>query len=268
MDLRTLWRQDFRVDVVCVLCQRWKTGQVFHYRQHTRPENGLIYFFKSTYLYETKSGEKRYAKPGDLIFLSKHSQYSATCMEGNGKDISSLLVNFHITDEEGRDFYPDEPLIFLDAFPREEAEQALRQMDALYRAQSYAPAEMKGILCQLLARISRTLDGHGQDYPDERLRPAMRWLEEHYQEEISVPALAALCCMSESGFRKRFTEQLGVSPVRYRMERRIEHSKRLMQANTLPIREIALTVGFDDLNYFCRVFRKIVGMSPRVYMKI
>ena len=267
MDLRLLWRQDFSVEFAFAMRQRWKTGDVYRYRPNTRPDNGLIYYLNSTYLYEFETGEKKLVFPGDFYFLSKNARYVATCVEGNGKDISALLVNFHISDEQGRDYYPDEPMLFLDSYPRDEAEKKLRRLNDLYYAREYAIAEIKGILYQLLAEVSRQLDREGQPTLDPKLQPALQWLEQHYHEEVSVPDLAAMCCMSESGFRKRFTEKMGVSPVQYRMERRIEQAKRLMQTSSLPIGQIALLVGFDDLNYFCRVFRKSTGMSTRKYMK-
>lgn len=61
-----------------------------------------------------------------------------------------------------------------------------------------------------------------------------------------------------------FKEQLGIPPIRYLQIKRVEKAKALI-ANNVSISEAASRCGYNDTAYFCRVFKKIVGLSPLQY---
>ena len=268
MELKDLWRHDFHIGIDYAVRQHYKQGDVYSCRQNPRPQHALLYFLSCDAVYETLDGQLIQVRPGDLLYLAKYSEYTVRFGEGDPRKHSSLLINFQLLDENGEEISLGANVLPLPFYPAEDAEKALIRLTDLYYAAAYSPGAMKGELYQLLSDISRRADGQTDSSKSSRLYPAVRWLERHYHEEISVPKLAEMCRMSESGFRKRFTEELGVSPVRYRLERRIEQAKRLLQHEALSIGEVAQGVGFSDLNYFCRIFRKITGMTPGEYMKI
>jgi AraC-like DNA-binding protein len=69
--------------------------------------------------------------------------------------------------------------------------------------------------------------------------------------------------MSETSFYVRFKEWSGTSPVKYRNGIRISAACSLLKNSNLSVYEIAVEVGFEDPYYFSRIFKKIVGLSPR-----
>lgn len=267
MDIRELWRHDFHISIDYAVRQHFWQGDIYSH-QNPRPQHALLYYLSCQAVYEARSGQRYSARPGDLLYLPKYSEYTVRFEQSDPGKLSSLLINFQLADEAGREITLAKDILPLSFYPAEEAERALTRLNDLYYAAAYSPGAMKGILYQLLSDISRRADGQTEGAQEGRLSPAVRWLEKHYHEEISVPELARMCRMSESGFRRHFSEELGVSPVRYRLERRIEQAKRLLQHEPLSISEVAQGVGFSDLNYFCRVFRKLTGMTPGEYMKI
>lgn len=66
-------------------------------------------------------------------------------------------------------------------------------------------------------------------------------------------------------FRKRFTSETGVSPMRYLLDLRIRRAKLLLREQILSMEEIAETVGFASLYSFSRAFRRETGYSPSRY---
>ena len=268
MDIKDLWRCDFHISIDYAVRQHYKQGDVYSCRQNPRPQHALLYFLSCEAVYETRDGQILRVQPGDLLYLAKHSEYTVRFEQGDPRKHSSLLINFQLFDDAQEEISFGTDVLPLPFVPSETAEKALIRLTDQYYAPAYSPAAMKGVLYQFLSDISRRADGQMDSAQPSRLYPAIRWLERHYHEEISVPQLAEMCRMSESGFRRRFTEELGMSPVRYRLERRIEQAKRLLQHEALSISEVAQGVGFSDLNYFCRIFRKITGLSPGEYMKI
>ncbi|MDE6568360.1 MAG: AraC family transcriptional regulator [Lachnospiraceae bacterium] len=91
------------------------------------------------------------------------------------------------------------------------------------------------------------------------------YLEQHYQETITVEQLAKQSGLSVRHFNRLFQNTYRTSPGRYLLQYRIQKSENLLLYTNMPIAEIAYQCGFNDSNYFSRQFRKIHGISPRQY---
>ena len=64
-----------------------------------------------------------------------------------------------------------------------------------------------------------------------------------------------------------FHKTVGESFNSYLMRVRVEQSKHLMLSTSDPLTDIAVATGFTDQSYYCRVFKKYVGLSPRQYRR-
>ena len=95
----------------------------------------------------------------------------------------------------------------------------------------------------------------------ESLDKVFRFMTRHYSENLSLRQLADLVYLSPFHFQREFTRKVGISPHEYLQGIRIGVAReRLMQSRNLAA--IALETGFYDQSHFCRVFKKIVGISP------
>ena len=74
--------------------------------------------------------------------------------------------------------------------------------------------------------------------------------------------------MTETHFRRLFKEIYGMSPIKYINEIRTERARGLIANSNLSLSQIAEKVGYGDVYYFSRVFKKIAGVSPSAYKKI
>jgi len=95
----------------------------------------------------------------------------------------------------------------------------------------------------------------------------MRYIHEHFSENITMEKLAATAYVSQSYLTRLFKSDLGISPIRYIIGYRIETAKQLLLTSEASITEVAEFTGFSDQKYFSRVFRKYTGVSPRDYRK-
>ncbi len=69
--------------------------------------------------------------------------------------------------------------------------------------------------------------------------------------------------MSKSTFYRAFTDEYGITPVQLILEERLKFAKSLLNKhNEISIKEVAYAAGFNDPNYFARVFRKVEGATP------
>ncbi len=99
----------------------------------------------------------------------------------------------------------------------------------------------------------------------KQLAPVIRHLEEHYTESVSMERMAALAGISTTHFNRRFTEVLGMAPTRFLHSLRIEQARQLLARTDRSIGEIALDTGYHDQSHFTRHFRKLTGVTPRIY---
>lgn len=93
------------------------------------------------------------------------------------------------------------------------------------------------------------------------------YLDEHYEDRISLDDLAARFFINKYYLTRIFKEAYGLTVNSYILSKRITRSKRLLRFSDMTIDEIAAAVGMSDANYFSRVFRKIEGVSPTEYRR-
>lgn len=91
------------------------------------------------------------------------------------------------------------------------------------------------------------------------------YLEQHYQEPITVEQLAKRSGLSVRHFNRLFRDTYHTSPCHYLLQYRIQKAENLLHYTNMPIAEIAYQCGFNDSNYFSRQFHKIHNISPRQY---
>lgn len=89
-----------------------------------------------------------------------------------------------------------------------------------------------------------------------------KFISERYAADLSVDTAAAAFGYSEGHFCKLFKQYFGTSFVSYLTEYRISAAERLLLTGDLSVREICEKVGYEDANYFSKVFRRIAGKSP------
>ncbi len=127
---------------------------------------------------------------------------------------------------------------------------------------------IRAAICELLVYLYRN---HMASAPDdssagkhefENIKPAIKYLTENYNTDISYVNLAQICNISPHYFCKQFKRLTGKSVISYINELRISQSKFLMRNTKYSITEIAFTVGYNDANYYSRIFKKVTGISP------
>ncbi len=99
------------------------------------------------------------------------------------------------------------------------------------------------------------------------IKTVIDYIEKHYSQKIALDQLAKLANMSKVYFCRKFTEIVGISPIRYLMQIRIEHSCSLLENVNIGIGNIAMECGFSSFSYYSEVFKKIIGCTPQSYRR-
>ncbi len=91
----------------------------------------------------------------------------------------------------------------------------------------------------------------------------MMYIEEHYHEDLKIEELAAMAFLSSRHFTRRFKAKCGIGPKEYILLVRLARAMNLIRIGGNSITRIALDCGFNDSNYFTRLFKLRYGKTPR-----
>lgn len=131
----------------------------------------------------------------------------------------------------------------------------------------YADLALKELLIRLVQnqRLERTALEQETNSNRSRLHFILHYIKENLSEKITVEELCRQSYLSRNMFFKWFKEQAGISPLEYINIERVKLAKKLLGEGRHDIRSVSEICGFNDVNYFTRVFRKIEGITPGGY---
>ena len=135
---------------------------------------------------------------------------------------------------------------------------------------------VRNIICDLTLKLLRNCgellseNCKRQAYRTENrdeFYPVLTYIENNYDKEIKIEDLLGMQHLSYSNFAIKFKRYTGESIITYLNKFRIKQAQKLLREPGLPVNEVATKCGFMDICYFCRVFRKYCGQSPREFRK-
>ena len=132
---------------------------------------------------------------------------------------------------------------------------------------------IKATVFELLANILRSfaaeqyLDDRTAYKNMQRLRPVIRYVDEHYAEKIYIRDLSALTDVSEDHFEKLFRTAMGRTPLEYVGYIRLCRAMELLIHTRDSVTKVARAAGFSGSTFFTRRFTEVVGMSPQEYRR-
>lgn len=100
---------------------------------------------------------------------------------------------------------------------------------------------------------------------DEAVKLAQQYLEENFQEKVSVDQVAEHVAVSRRSFERRFKQATGNTVLEYLQRIKIEAAKRSFESSRKNINEVMFDVGYTDTKAFRNVFKKITGLTPIEY---
>ena len=125
-------------------------------------------------------------------------------------------------------------------------------------------------LSQMLHRILGLLlldDTSPAHAGSDRIAEAIRYMNRHLFEELSVQEVAASVALSSSHFSRQFKAKTGYPPYEYIILRRIDKAKYLLTSTQLSVKEIAYATGYNSEENFIHSFRSNVGIAPGLFRK-
>ncbi|SEO33080.1 AraC family transcriptional regulator [Paenibacillus sp. OV219] len=120
------------------------------------------------------------------------------------------------------------------------------------------------LMLELLLHTS-DLNTSGERSLSHSIRRAAEYMRMNCSRRLPLQKLADLCEISPAYFSRTFHEEMGIPPLTYLNNQRIELSKQMLMATAKPVKQIALEVGFSQPSYFIERFRIAEGVTPTVF---
>ncbi|WP_312894861.1 AraC family transcriptional regulator [Paenibacillus eucommiae] len=157
-------------------------------------------------------------------------------------------------------FAPQYPIDLLD-----KAKQMLKEWE---HSEALEKLHVKILFYQFVYDLLRQMYRQGIEASKPDLAAqVIRYLNDHYRETISLDSMAELLNYSPQYLSRKFKELTGRSPIDFLIRLRIDKAQELLVTTEATLQEVAASVGYPDLFYFSRMFKKYVGTAPGHYKK-
>lgn len=233
------------------------------YVQNNRPSSSLIFYVKGGHRFDFGNNQFE-AKEGEMVYLPVGSSYTNTLLS---PDTEYYQINFNFFKNNipyplwncGRTFSADFSLKYLLSF------KEIYEFYAIHDNSYHLFCSSR--LLKIFGMIYEDLEyAKKRTYGVKKIEKTINHLNEFYYLDTSLEKLAKMSSTSVSNLEKTFKKACGITPIAYRNKIRIEHAKHFLDGG-YSVAEAANKVGFSDIYYFSKIFKKICGTPPGKYSK-
>ena len=238
--------------------------ELFYYRHgvnRTQPEmtRKTIAFYEIPAVFDgcleySVDGDEYPVSKGDIIFVKKGSVRSRRPFSG----ANYVSLNFYA------DTTPDFPVLIHGAVS-DTVYALFLAMDGIFRYTRSTEDERFSLLLECL--VKQLLAQLRHEAEDPLVSKIKLYIKDNLSSELSLKKISTAVFFSPAHCEKLFKKETGKSIISYLLDERLESAKMLIREGSLSLTEVAEETGFSDYNYFSRIFKKRVGMSPISYKK-
>lgn len=245
----------------------FEAGKALEYR-FVKKENCLYYkrisgFFKgrSVITTDTEARIQEYLVSGDKIIFEEY--------------IFGILNDLHRMDEVNKVVLYDACIEILLIINRVlinyvDNAEALKQNDytairELLKKNDYE--EIKAFFSEFLAESVSVINTNREKPKGIAIESVIKYIHEHYNENITLQKLSEIAYLHPIYLCKLFKDKTGENFMDYLMKIRIEQSMKLLGDLSLRIYDVCEMVGYDSPQHFSKVFKDVVGVTPKDYRK-
>lgn len=256
----------------------------FHVTPHWHDEIEILYFQKGHFKLEINM--ESYAVEDEcFFFINAGELHRITCNEPCQESavvFSPYLLSFVSNDAAQSDILSpltrQNLLLPRKLLPEQsgftEIKQEFLQLTKQFSSEETTVSKtgqlfIKASLLNILAHLSRLELLHSNKLPRsesiEGIKTVLSHIHDHYNDKIYIGELAELLNLNEQYFCRFFKKAIGQTPIAYINQYRIRHAVTLLENTSLPVTDICLECGFNNIGNFLREFRKSTGYTPLQY---
>ncbi|WMJ86263.1 AraC family transcriptional regulator [Anaerocolumna sp. MB42-C2] len=244
----------------CKSLYQWGPGiRNFYLIHHVITGKGVYQTGKS--IYEIGAGNTFLIYPNTEVtyYADENDPWEYYWVGFNGNDAGIILNQTAFT--------KDNPVIYTDL--ENNFTSLLTDIFNSKGNDAFSKIRMSGLLMLALSSFVKTESQKQVNHNVSAiyLIKAMEYIEQNYSRHLTVQDVADYTGISRSQLYRLFMGQYRQSPIHIIMEYRIRQACQLLSTTKLSISSVGYSVGFEDSLYFSRVFKKIMGFSPKEYIR-
>lgn len=142
----------------------------------------------------------------------------------------------------------------------------------LYLIEKYAGRDIAILSAKVFAieierdnQLSFTIFQGQKEHDDEPIKKAQEFIEQNYQDRITVDQLASMFALGRRNLERRFKKATANTVVEYMQRVKIEAAKMSLESSRENVNEVMYNVGYSDTKAFRTTFKRITGLSPMEY---
>ncbi len=126
-------------------------------------------------------------------------------------------------------------------------------------------SDLESQFINCLSDLAIELEAQRKSEIDGIIPKVLNYLDNNYYKNITLDDAAKSVNLSYHYFSKIFKDAIGKNFVDYLTELRIEKSMRFLENTSISIKEVCYQIGYNDPNYYCKIFKKLTGLTPTEY---
>lgn len=250
---------------------------------HWHKEIELLYFYSGEAIIKCNLKDMP-AKKGDLIVINSNELHQGSCVIEPALYHcilfdTSLLENLRMDACEVKylNAINQNRIIFQNRVQndRKVAEYINEFINEMDKKKTGYELAVKAAIYNLIVRLLRnyvkvTLSQNEYNIRVRNLKKfniVFEYIEEHFNEKISIDGLCRMVNLSRCYFCRAFKNMTGKSLSNYINQVRVNKAAAMLEKGTVNVTEAALACGFEDVNYFSRVFKSVKNVSPSSILK-
>ncbi len=253
-----MFPDDFELSKISAFRQHWHGGFTM---DHPRPTNALLLFLDAETVCETK--DKNYLfKKGDLVLIPQGSEYSWHFSDKLPDNIL-LLFEFSVTLPDGTVHIPVDRITRLSENSDEMFEMYFNRLVNEFARPMIDHVMIKSHAYALIAEVIR-LNRRSRVMTGEFsvIALGIAYLENDVHQTKSIAEIAEMCHVSCTYFEKLFKRYSGMSPSRFRLERKLERAENMLSSGGVTLEAAAEELGFYDSAHLSHIYKKMRGRTP------
>lgn len=132
-----------------------------------------------------------------------------------------------------------------------------------------ADLTLQEMLIQIIQlQTQKSLENNTFSDSNSSLSPIIAYIKANIHSAINMKKLSDVANMSTTAFHRFFKKELGITPVEFIAQEKIKMAKTLLSEPNIHINEVSYELGYEDSNYFIRLFKKHEGITPKQYQKL
>lgn len=213
----------------------------------------------NTHEYQIRSGQGFMIFPRQVTtYIADHAlPWEYTWIEFDGMRAREIIETAGLS--------PDHPVYH--ASYKDLRENMMEEMVYIADHSGESPFHLMGHLYLFIDYLSRsaastriTSSGKVRDF---YIKEALNYIEQNFQNEITVDGIASFCGLNRTYFGRIFKDTVGKSPQQFLMSYRMAKAAELLKLTALSVSDIGNAVGYPNQLHFSRAFKNVYGISPR-----